>query len=131
MAHIMVIDDDPDVCMVLRFLFEDEGYRVTVANNGQVGLTMIMDDPADTIVLDVNMPIMGGKDFSRAYRSLGGRAPIVVLSATSEIARRAAIETIKPDAEVPKPFDAERLLDVVEGLLDGAREVGYNHVEIR
>ena len=56
MATILIIDDDPQVCDLLKQVLEEEGYTVVTAANGQEGLNLHRANPADLIVLDILMP---------------------------------------------------------------------------
>jgi len=63
MSHILVIDDEPGIRTVLRDVLNDEGYRVTVAEDGFEGLDILRERTIDLVLLDVWLPNKGGIDF--------------------------------------------------------------------
>jgi DNA-binding NtrC family response regulator len=60
MSHILVIDDDISICLMLQHALEKPGYRVTVAHDGQKALAAHKADPADLVITDLVMPGMEG-----------------------------------------------------------------------
>jgi len=60
MATILVVDDEPAICMIMQEFLESRGYRVKTALSGPTALTTIQDDPPDVILLDLLMPGMNG-----------------------------------------------------------------------
>ncbi len=57
---ICIIDDDPDILTMYRLRFEQDGYLVSVAVNGEAGLTLVRSTHPDVIILDIHMPQMDG-----------------------------------------------------------------------
>ncbi len=57
---ICIIDDDPDILTMYRLRFEQDGYLVSVAVNGETGLTLVRSTHPDVIILDIHMPQMDG-----------------------------------------------------------------------
>lgn len=120
--HILVVDDNRVNQKVLSRMLETGGHLVTLAGNGEEALDLLERDAFDLVVMDVNMPVMGGLEATKLYRmaSLGQpHLPIVALTAdaTSQ-ARERALEA-GMDACLTKPIDLETLLDLVERLLAG------------
>ncbi|WP_260987528.1 hybrid sensor histidine kinase/response regulator [Roseomonas gilardii] len=120
--HILVVDDNRVNQKVLSRMLETGGHAVTLACNGEEALDLLERDSFDLVVMDVNMPVMGGLEATKLYRmaSLGQpHLPIVALTAdaTSQ-AREKALEA-GMDACLTKPIDLETLLDLVERLLAG------------
>jgi len=113
--HILVVDDDPAIQGAISLLLEREGFSVTCASNGAEALRALRagDDPA-LILLDLMMPVMNGQELRRALQGDPGLVgiPVVVLSATPGDEVRA--DLLPPRAVMPKPFDIDELLAVVE-----------------
>lgn len=113
--HILVVDDDPAIQGAVSLLLEREGFTVTCASNGAEALLALDggDDP-ELILLDLTMPVMGGLEFRRALLLDPRRngIPVVVLSASQDGEPRADLPP--PCAVMPKPFDIDELLAVVE-----------------
>lgn len=86
MAKILIIDDEPTILELFRFVFEDAGHEVLLARNGQEALALLRELTPDFMVLDVSMPVMSGKEFilelnKRTLREARlGRIPFVVMT---------------------------------------------------
>jgi CheY-like chemotaxis protein len=113
--HILLVEDDPSIQGAVSLLLEREGFTVTCAGNGEEAMRMLEAgaDPA-LILLDMMMPVMNGLEFRRAQLSDSRLAgiPVVVLSATPGSEERPDLPP--PQAVMPKPFDIDQLLAVVE-----------------
>ena len=119
MARVLVIDDDPSIRQVVAFVLADEGHEVAEAGDGEAALAAIERGHPDVIVLDMKMPGLDGWAFVERYRArYGRRAPIVVLTAAQDAARRAA--EVGAEAHLAKPFDLDELVEVVAALARGA-----------
>lgn len=109
---MLVVDDDADIRDFMELGLRDAGYRVLSADNGSAALDVLSSDASDLILLDMRMPVMDGWAFARAYRERPSpRAPIVVVSAAVDAARRAA--EIGADGYLAKPFDLNDLTEAV------------------
>jgi CheY-like chemotaxis protein len=112
---ILVVDDDPQILEFVSLALADEGYAVVTASNGAVALERVREHSPALILLDMTMPVMDGWQFAREYRANPGpHAPIVCVTAAQNAGERAA--QINADASLPKPFDLDNLLDLVEQL---------------
>jgi CheY-like chemotaxis protein len=110
---VLVVDDDPDVRLVLTDLLGDEGYDVVTASDGQAALERVREQPPAVILLDYQMPRVNGPQFAAAYRQLPEpHAPIVLVTAAASARQRAA--EIGADAFIGKPFDLQVLYEVVQ-----------------
>lgn len=116
---ILVIDDDPGMCRVARALFEAEGYAVLTTQDAAGALSSLSaeDGPRPAlIVLDLHMPGMDGATFAREYQARHREpVPLVVLSADVDAAGDALPWAA---GRLGKPFDVDRILDVVRRCLD-------------
>jgi CheY-like chemotaxis protein len=116
---VLLVEDDPCLQDAVREVLEDEGYQVHCAANGEEALALLADIPAPSLLLvDLMMPKMDGFEFLRRVRSTAALAalPAVVISASRRY----------PNPELnasflPKPFDLEELLQVVEQHCAAAR----------
>ena len=110
--HVLVVEDQRDIRDFVAFVLENEGYRVSTADNGAVALEHVAREHVDVVLLDMRMPVMDGWAFAQAYREQPGpHAPIVVLTAAQDAASRAA--QIQADDYLGKPFELDDLLNVV------------------
>ena len=107
--RVLVVDDDRGLSTVLAAALGDEGFVVTVADNGLVGLRRFEADGADLIILDVLMPEMDGLEVCRRVRRKS-KVPIVLLSSRGdEVDRVTGLET-GADDYVTKPFSTRELV---------------------
>lgn len=112
MAPILVVEDDDVILSTLEFLLVEDGYTVTLASNGKEALEQAERHPPCLILLDMKMPVMDGWAFVAAYRERPGPyAPVIVMTAAQDARSRA--QEIGADGLIAKPFDIDRLLDIV------------------
>lgn len=113
-ASVLVVDDDAAIARLVRLALRASGFDAITAANGVEALNRIEDRDIDLIVLDLEMPVMGGREFYRRLRARGTQVPVVILSAYG--AERARVE-LGADAAVQKPFEPSELVAVVGRLL--------------
>jgi DNA-binding response OmpR family regulator len=112
---ILVIDDDPSVCLMLKLFFEKKGYLVETAVDGIDGLGRLARGYPSLIFLDVQMPLLDGQKVLTVLRSRQVKVPILVMSANPEVPSWVA--EIGAAGFVPKPFTFPDLLPLVQQLL--------------
>jgi CheY-like chemotaxis protein len=116
-SNVLVVDDEYASTEVLALVLDEEGYRVTVAGNGRQALERLDEAAPDVIVTDYMMPIMNGAEMVRTIRAMPQYAnvPVVLMSGVPE----AMLSEHRPlyDRFLHKPFDIERLLEVLRALL--------------
>ena len=105
---ILVVDDDTNICELLRLYLTKEGYQVTVANDGEEGLEKFNQVKPDMVLLDVMMPGEDGFAVCRRIRSLT-EAPILFLSARTDEAAVLEGLGIGADDFLSKPFRVAEL----------------------
>jgi len=120
-ASILIADDDPNIVLALRFLMEKEGYKVTVATDGDAALSVAAKTRPDVVLLDVMMPRRNGYDVCAAIRGDKTLADtrVVMLTAKGLTAERKNGLRAGADAYVIKPFATHDVLDQVRRLLPG------------
>mgnify|MGYP001307006987 CR=1 FL=1 len=77
--HVLVVEDDPALSDAFSIVLRKEGYQVTVAFNGKEALQKVDGSMPDLILLDLLMPIMGGKEFLEKFENTND-IPVIVLS---------------------------------------------------
>jgi CheY-like chemotaxis protein len=112
--HILVVDDDPEICTLVSMTLADEGYQVETAANGAEALQAIEQVRPRCVLLDMRMPVLNGWDFARELQARDLILPIIVMTAADD-ARRWANEIGAVDC-LAKPFDLSDLLMAVERL---------------
>ena len=126
MGNILVVDDEPEIITLLRFLLEREGHVVSAAANGQVALEFLGVEPSDPavklpdlMILDIMMPVMDGYTLnSRLQDHPSTRGlPVIVLTAKGQSMRDLFQSSPNVAAYVQKPFDPKMLRDLIAGIL--------------
>jgi two-component system, OmpR family, KDP operon response regulator KdpE len=108
-AKILVVDDDPQIRRVLRTSLTSQGYILTDARSGEEALLKIREDRFDLILLDVNMPGMGGLEACRQIRAVSEAAIIMLTVRNAEQDKVAGLDA-GADDYVTKPFGMTELL---------------------
>jgi DNA-binding response OmpR family regulator len=117
---ILVIDDDPVICAMVKDVLELEGFEVSLAGDGYAGLRAIDADRPDCVVLDVMMPGLDGHGVLTRIRSNGGRhLPVVMLTAAADDNEAWRAWTEGVDYFLSKPFEPEELLRFLDFLFEG------------
>jgi CheY-like chemotaxis protein len=112
--RVLVVEDERTIRQSIAGYLEDAGYAVDEAENGAEGLEKVRKATPDVVVLDLLMPIMGGRAFVAALRQEVRfmAVPVVLLSAAHDLS--AAAEDLQPRASLAKPVDLDVLLAVVD-----------------
>ncbi len=110
-ANVLVVDDERYIVDLLADLLEDEGYRVLRAYDGLAALDQISLQVPDLVVADVMMPRLDGLSLADEITSRGLGIPIILMSA-------AVTPRTDHVAFIPKPFDIDAMLGLIERLLN-------------
>ena len=116
MAHILVVEDEPQLRALLRLYLEREGHRVTDAGDGASALAAFEADAADLVVLDLMLPAMQGETVLAELRS-SDRVPVLITSAKRTDAERIAGLRAGADDYLAKPFNPHELTARVAAIL--------------
>jgi CheY-like chemotaxis protein len=118
-ARILVIDDEPDVLLLLRMVLEDEGHHTLLAADGESALERLERETVDLVLLDVCMPVMDGWHVLETIQGRSTPPPVVIISGRSlpgDLDRAAELGAVE---YVRKPFDPSELLKTIETALAG------------
>lgn len=108
---ILIVDDEPEMIEILQELLEAEGYEVRYAEDGQKGLDALEIFTPDLIILDMNMPNLGGVNFYHEiydHKKKRARYPVFILTGKHEM--EAAFDGLNLEGFFTKPFVADELL---------------------
>ena len=108
LGRILVVDDDPQIRRVMRSTLTAHGYEVNDARSGEECLQQLRNGPCDLVLLDMNMPGMGGMEACRMIRS-GSEVAIVMLTVNNTERQKVDALDAGADDYVVKPFDAHHL----------------------
>lgn len=117
MARVLIVDDEPDILLMLRVSLEASGYEAGLAADGDVALQRVRAEPFDLILLDVMMPVLDGWGVLEALQREGRKIPVIVLSAKSagrDVDRALALGAAE---YITKPFEIDALMDRIGAVL--------------
>jgi DNA-binding response OmpR family regulator len=114
--RVLVVDDDPDIRLLLRELLERAGYSVAEAETGRAALRNLFSDTPALVILDVTMPDMDGYQTLERIRDLSD-VPVLMLTARSQELEKVRGLSAGADDYVAKPFGRQELLARVQALL--------------
>jgi DNA-binding response OmpR family regulator len=111
--QVLIVDDEPNVRLVFRTTLESTGYQVFEAEDAATAVEELEKAPADVVLLDLQMPGIGGMELLRRLRESGNNVPVVIVTAHGSIPD--AVEAMKLGAIdfLTKPLSPERLRRVV------------------
>jgi DNA-binding response OmpR family regulator len=117
--RVLVVDDEPNIVMSLRFLMEREGFEVEVAPTGEAALNALDRGPAELVLLDVMMPALDGFEVCQRIRGnpAWSATRIIMLTARGRDVERERGLALGADAYVTKPFSTRDLVEQVKRML--------------
>ncbi len=117
---VLIVDDCRPSRLMMRFYLDREGYEVIEAACGQDAFERASTNPPDIVLIDLNMPGLGGVLATQRLRSIAamGRVPFVACAGPDSQAYRDAVRAAECDAYVTKPLNPTILLSVVKSLLN-------------
>ncbi|HZU11528.1 MAG TPA: response regulator transcription factor [Chloroflexota bacterium] len=115
--HILVVEDEKRLAMLLRRVLLEERHTVDMANDGNKGYELAASGTYDLVILDIMLPGMDGIAICREMRDDGVETPVLMLTARSAIEDRVAGLNVGADDYLVKPFAMEELLARVNALL--------------
>ena len=126
---ILVVDDEPQLRRVMRTTLTDLGYTVIDAKTGEDALEMLRHDQPDLILLDLNMPGIGGLETCRAIRQTS-EVPIIILSVRNTEREKVQALDAGADDYVSKPFGIQELLARIRAALRRSPASGENELKV-
>ena len=115
-GKIMVVDDDSNICELLRLYLEKEDFEVVLAYNGAEALEMFDREKPELILLDIMMPVLDGWQVCREIRKKS-TCPIIMLTAKGEVFDKVLGLELGADDYVVKPFEAKEVVARVKAVL--------------
>jgi len=118
--QVLIIDDEPNLRLMFRTALESAGYRVAEATDGQAGLEQLRKcgSPTDLILLDLQIPGMGGMEILRQLRDAGNPAPVIVITAHGSIPDAVAAMKLGAIDFLSKPVTPEGLRRIVTQVVE-------------
>ncbi len=121
--RILIVDDEPDIALILKLHLEDAGYRTVCAQDGDQALAILAEEEFDLVLLDFRMPRMGGVEVLQRIRESGSDVAVIMMTAHGS--ENLAVECMKSGAldYFPKPFTLDDMLPRVARALAYRRAV--------
>ncbi len=117
---VLIVDDDINICALLRLYLEKDGFDTVIANDGEAAIVKFNLEEPDLILLDVMMPKLDGWQVCRTIRK-SSQVPIIMLTAKGETFDKILGLDLGADDYVTKPFDSKEVVARVKAVL---RRVG-------
>ncbi|MDD5952722.1 MAG: response regulator transcription factor [Oscillospiraceae bacterium] len=137
MGKILIVDDDQNICELLRLYIEKEGFDTRIANDGKAALEAFDEYNPDLVMLDIMLPELDGWQVCREIRKKS-QCPIIMLTAKSEVFDKVLGLELGADDYVVKPFEAKEVIARIKAVLrrsgthdeDEVKEVHYDKLSI-
>ena len=137
MGKVLIVDDDQNICELLRLYIEKEGYDTRIANDGKAALEVFDEYNPDLIMLDIMLPELDGWQVCREIRKKS-QCPIIMLTAKSEVFDKVLGLELGADDYVVKPFEAKEIVARIKAVLrrsgtndeDAVKEVHYDKLSV-
>ncbi|HIW85796.1 MAG TPA: response regulator transcription factor [Candidatus Eubacterium faecipullorum] len=123
---ILVVDDDLNICELLKLYLENEGYTAYVANDGKAAVDMFNEKSPDLVLLDIMLPKMDGWQVCREIRK-SSSVPIIMLTAKGETFDKVLGLELGADDYVTKPFDSKEVMARIKAVLRRANSEGESN----
>ena len=113
---ILIVDDDENICELIRLYLEKEGYETVVANDGEQAVGLALKHNPDLILLDIMLPKLDGWQVCREIRKTQ-ETPIIMVTAKGEVFDKILGLELGADDYVTKPFDTKEVVARVKAVL--------------
>ncbi len=114
--QILIVDDDENICELLRLYLEKEGYETVVVNDGEKAVAAVQKYSPDLILLDIMLPRLDGWQVCREIRKFS-ETPIIMITAKGEVFDKILGLELGADDYVTKPFDTKEVIARVKAVL--------------
>lgn len=113
---ILVVDDDVNICELLRLYIERDDYQVVIANDGEQAVELFNREQPDLVLLDIMLPKMDGWQVCKEIRKTSNR-PIIMLTAKGELFDKILGLKLGADDYIIKPFEAKEVIARIHAVL--------------
>ncbi len=124
-GKILIVDDDTNICELLRLYIEKEGYQAVLAYDGEQAIEVFNKEQPNLVLLDIMMPKLDGWQVCREIRKTSD-CPIIMITAKGEVFDKILGLELGADDYVVKPFEAKEVVARVRAVL---RRTGSNETE--
>lgn len=117
MHHVLIIEDDAVIRTAICYRALERNWRVTTLPDGRELQRMLLDEPADLLLVDIGLPHIDGLALIEALRTTGNAVPVLVITASERPGLQDHVTRAGADDLMLKPFDPDDLLHRMERLL--------------
>lgn len=115
-SRILIIDDDENICKIVKLYLEKEGFEAVTAYDGKSGLENFMIQPPELVLLDIMMPDMDGMQVIKELRK-DSNVPVIMLTAKGETFDKVLALELGADDYIVKPFDPKELVARIKAVI--------------
>ena len=119
--HVLIVDDEPDILLMLRLTLEAEGFTTALAADGEVALDRLRQERFDVMLLDVMMPVLDGWAVLERLADVPAKPAVIVVSAKTAAADIARAKELGAADYVTKPFTLPELKRVIDEVTAGLK----------
>ena len=130
MTHILIVEDDREICQLYARVLTKNGYQVTGVDNGHAALDAIDQSYFDLIISDIMMPVMNGYEFVKALRDSGCNTPVMMITAKDAFDDKRQGFLSGTDDYMVKPVDVDEMVLRVGALLRRSRIINDRSLTI-
>ncbi len=116
LEKILIVDDDTNICELLRLYIEKEGFNVVIANDGTAAVKVFREQQPDLMLLDIMLPKLDGWQVCREIRKISDK-PIIMLTAKGETFDKVLGLELGADDYIVKPFDTKEVVARIKAVL--------------
>jgi len=113
MKKIMVVDDEREICNFVKDFFQERGYAVITALNGEEALELIKDEEELTVMLDIRMPRMDGLETLRRIKKIKPNFRVVMVTCIDDIEKMEEAKRCGAETYITKPLVLDELVKAV------------------
>lgn len=118
---ILIVDDEAEICSVLRLFFQKQGYQVVTCTDGDGAIGLVSQERPQLVILDMKMPGISGVEVLRILREKRSAAKVIMLSAVKDDGVIQETLRLGADAYLTKPFRLDHMAQLVESVISGKK----------
>ena len=127
---VLIVDDEQSIRLSLRTILSNIGFEIVEAARGEEALSLVRTTPFDVVLLDINMPGIGGVEVCRMMRKESARLPIVMLTVQGSEDRKVEALDAGADDYITKPFQLRELIARLKAAVRRNKAVGVEEATI-
>ncbi len=130
MFNVLIVEDDLNICKLMKIKLMQEGYNCIIAENGYVALEKLSENHVDIAIVDAMMPKMDGFEFVKEMRALNYATPVIMATAKSSIEDKSKGFLLGVDDYMVKPIDFKELFLRMKAVLRRANIVSEKKIVV-